>query len=213
MPKTILFDLDGTLIDSTEAILEAFDGACEDVNSQKFPHDKIKKLIGYPLDEMFSMLAQDCSKALDFVQAYKIRYRPISKPKTTLLPRAKEAVELATTFARCAVVTTKTAQYSQELLDHLGIGDSFEILIGRDSVEYPKPHPEPILKALEFMKIPPSNDVFMIGDTKLDLLCATAAGVCGIGVLCGYTDKKELSNYTQVVTYDAFEAVSYIRSL
>lgn len=212
MGKTILFDLDGTLIDSTEAILEAFDGACEDLGCEKYPHKEIKKLIGYPLDLMFQTLNGGIIDKWEFVEAYKLRYRPISKPKTTLLKGASQAVELASTFARCAVVTTKTALYSEELLEHLGIGHHFETLIGRDSVDNPKPHPEPINKALEFMQIKADHNCWMIGDTKLDLLSAQSAKICHAGVLCGYSSQEELSKYTKNIFVDAYEAVEFIKS-
>ena len=112
--RVILFDLDGTLIDSTEAILESFGYSFKFFN-QKTPDKKeIKKLIGLPLDIMFEELGAQKEKIWDYVDTYKNHYRKISAKKTKLLPFAKEAVEYANAFARLGIVTTKTALYSKE---------------------------------------------------------------------------------------------------
>jgi len=210
--KTILFDLDGTLIDSTEAILESF-GVAYDTFGRAMPEeDEIKKLIGHPLDMMFRMLGVPNSQADAYVDAYKEYYRLISRKKTTLLPLAKEAVKLAATIGTLGVVTTKTARYSEELLEHLGVMHYFEVLIGRESVTHPKPHPEPILKALSHLKADASR-TWMIGDTPMDLIAANEAGVQGIGVLCGYSTKYDLQKHTDCVLKDALDAVKHITRL
>jgi phosphoglycolate phosphatase len=207
----ILFDLDGTLIDSTEAILESFHFAY-DFYGYKHPSDEaIKALIGHPLDVMFATLGVEEEKVWDFVTVYKEHYREISTQKTVLLPHAREAVELASSFAKLGIVTTKTGKYSQILMEHFGLMDKFEVLIGREHVEHPKPHAEPILKALEAFDIE-DKDVWMIGDTELDLLCADAAGVKSIAVLSGYGTKEKLKKFTNVIFCDTFEAVMWLKS-
>lgn len=209
--KTILFDLDGTLIDSTEAILESFGVVYETFGKQVAHETEIKKLIGYPLDIMFMMLGVHASDAPSYVAAYKEHYRLISRRKTTLLPLAKEAIKHAATIARLGIVTTKTAHYSQELLEHLGVMHYFEVLIGRESVINPKPHPEPILKALEHLKAD-AKQTWMIGDTPLDLIAAREAGVHGVGVLCGYGEKFELEKHTSFIFSDTRDAIKMIAS-
>jgi phosphoglycolate phosphatase len=208
---TILFDLDGTLIDSTEAILESFFYACDCYDFAHPSADTVKKLIGYPLDIMFSQVGVEQTKVWDFVTAYKEKYREISKEKTFLLPKARETLQEAAKIARLGVVTTKTGRYSQELLEHFGVMCYFETLIGREHVTHPKPHSEPVLKALEAMSVAPTKDVFLIGDTKLDLLSAKSAGINAIGVLCGYGKKEELQKYGFVLQEDAFSAVAYLK--
>jgi len=207
----ILFDLDGTLIDSTEAILESFHNAFDFYN---YPHPKdkeIKALIGHPLDVMFSRLGVEDEKVWDFVTMYKEHYREISTLKTVLLPHARDAVELASSFADLGIVTTKTGKYSQILMQHFELMDKFRVLIGREHVEHPKPHAEPILKALEVFDIN-DKDIWMIGDTELDLIAADAAGVNSIGVLSGYDLKERLEKFTDVIFSDVYEAVKWLKS-
>lgn len=212
--KIILFDMDGTIIDSTEAIVSTFYHSFKVMEYDFQGNDEdIKSLIGYPLDIMYQELGIESEKAWDFVDAYKARYKVISKEKTLLLENAYEAIKLASSFARVSVVTTKTRLYTIPLLEHFDIHNDFEIITGRECVQNPKPHPEPILKTLEQMNYNPSiHDVWMIGDTKLDLIAAQEAKINSVGVLCGYGKEDELLEYTSYIKNDALSAVEFIKS-
>ena len=207
----ILFDLDGTLIDSTEAILESFHNSFK-VHNYLAPKDaEIKSLIGYPLDVMYSNLGVKQTEVWDFVETYKEHYRDISTQKTYLLESAKEAVVLASEFARIGIVTTKTGKYSQVLMEHFSLMEYFEVLVGREHVQKPKPDAEPILNALKIFDSDDS-DVWMIGDTKLDLISAKNAGVNSIGVLTGYDTRETIEKFTDVVFSDVLKAVEFLKS-
>ncbi|EIF50392.1 HAD family hydrolase [Sulfurovum sp. AR] len=208
----ILFDLDGTLIDSTEAILESFDVAFKTFGTAVPDEERIKAEIGHPLDVMFATLGVEASYVDAHVQAYKRHYRKISCAKTVLLPEAREAVELASQHARLGVVTTKTAKYSIELLEHMGLMTYFDVLVGREDVENPKPHPEPIFKALSKLQSE-RNIYWMIGDTPMDILAANAAKINSVAVTCGYADETLLLEHTDNVSKSALEAVKFITQL
>jgi phosphoglycolate phosphatase len=129
-----------------------------------------------------------------------------------LLPQAKEAVELASQHAVLGVVTTKTAKYSIELLEHMGLMHYFDVLIGREDVEHPKPHPEPILKALSKLQSD-KNRYWMIGDTPMDIIAAKAANIDSVAVTCGYADEVMLLEHTPNLSKSALEAVKFITQL
>ncbi len=206
---TILFDLDGTLIDSTEAILESFHNSF-DVHDHPHPKDEaIKALIGYPLDVMYRELGVEESKVWTFVGTYKEYYRVISTQKTVLLPKAKEAVEEAAKFARLGIVTTKTGKYSRILMEHFELMHHFEVLIGYEDVKNPKPHAEPIEKAMEQMGVT-KESCWIIGDTRLDIGSANNAGIKSVGVLSGYDNAEQLKTLTDVIENDAFQAVKRV---
>ena len=207
--KIILFDLDGTLIDSTEAILESFAVAFQTFNDEVPSNEAIKAEIGHPLDAMFITLGVEDAKVWDYVDAYKMHYRQISCAKTVLLKDAKKAVELAHKNATLGVVTTKTAKYSVELLEHMGLMAYFDVLIGREDVQNPKPDPEPIQKALA--KLPSDTDnIWMVGDTCMDMLAARSAKVGSVGVTCGYGSVESLTKCTDNIYQNALEAVQFI---
>ena len=89
--------------------------------------------------------------------------------------------------------------------------ESFKVLIGREHVEKPKPDAEPILKALEHFDLA-KKEIWMIGDTKLDLIAAQNAKIEAIGVLSGYDTKEKLLEYTKYINSTALDAVKFLRS-
>ncbi|MGB5965514.1 MAG: HAD family hydrolase [Sulfurimonadaceae bacterium] len=209
---TILFDLDGTLIDSTEAILESFHNSF-DVHEHPHPEDEaIKALIGHPLDVMYAELGVEHSRVWEFVGTYKEYYRVISTQKTVLLPNAREAVEEAAQFARLGIVTTKTGKYSRVLMEHFELMHHFEVLIGYEDVKNPKPHAEPIDKAVEQMGVS-KEKCWIIGDTRLDIGSANNAGIGSVGVLSGYDNLKQLKTLTDIIEDDALQAVRRLAKL
>jgi len=211
--KIVLFDLDGTIIDSTEAILESFEKAYVSFSVDVPDEEKIKSLIGLPLDVMFVKLGVDESEATAYVNAYKEHYRTIHTQKTVLLPNAKEAIVLAHGYAKLGIVTTKTSEYSRILLEHFDLMKYFDVLIGRQEVEHPKPNPEPVIKALAALDQSYGQVAYFVGDTEADMLAAEGAGIACVGVLCGYMSKEQLSECADFIKEDAFEAVKLIEKM
>lgn len=205
----ILFDLDGTLIDSTEAILESFHHSFDIQKHEHSSDEMIKALIGYPLDEMYKALGIDEKRVWDFVDTYKEHYRKISTEKTVLLEYAHEAILEAGKIARLGVVTTKTGRYSRELLENFGLMNAFEVLVGREDVTYPKPHAEPIHKAMSIMNCN-SDECWMIGDTRLDIASAQSAGIRSVAVTSGYDKHEQLLTLTEIIEKNALDAVRFI---
>ncbi len=212
MKPIILFDLDGTLIDSTEAILRSFEDSFKHFDMPVPEDEKVKALIGHPLDYMYTHLGVDPEKVWDFVDVYKSHYRQRSKPMTHFLPDAKAAIQEAATFARLGIVTTKTGEYSRILLEHMGVMEYFEVLIGREDVTHPKPDPEPIMMALEQMEVEDLDNCWMVGDTCMDLISARHAKIKSVGVLCGYGEEVKLRSCGERLQNNTFLAVKYIKN-
>lgn len=211
---TILFDLDGTLIDSTDAILESFEVAFKCFKYKVPNNDLIKAEIGYPLEDMFKSLEANNDDIANLVLEYKNHYREINREKTYLLNGAKEAIIKASEFATLGVVTTKTAHFSILLLENMDIMQYFDTLIGREDVVNPKPHPEPIYTALKRLNIDSDNrdNIWMIGDTIMDIISAKEAGIKSIGLSCGYGFEKDLKQHTNIIKDSALNAVIYIKN-
>lgn len=236
---TLLFDLDGTLIDSTTSILAGFREAFLKFDVE-YPGDKVvKDLIGYPLDYMFEKMGISINKVPNFIDAYKAKYKEIYLDQTSLKFDAKRALKIASEFANLGVVTTKTSKYSQILLEHLGIANFFDVIIGRDDVKEPKPAAEPInlalkrlgvnLKSVGNRRIFDNNlnlsekqsstsnfnmaneRIFMIGDTKLDALAAKNANIKSLGVRYGYGDEAQLLEHFDAVFDNVSQAVTYAK--
>lgn len=212
MNKTILFDLDGTLIDSTDAILNSFQGAFKALGLTSKNNEEIKNLIGYPLEQMFRMLYPDkVNLSKEFVLAYREIYAQIYLEQTTLLPKAKEALELGNEIADLGIVTTKGGKFTPILLDYLRVKKFFKTLITLEDVTNPKPSSEPIILALKRLNKTQEN-AYMIGDTILDIQAAISANITPLALTCGYGNENELKAHSMVFL-NAYEAVNYIARL
>ncbi|EEU7393218.1 HAD family hydrolase [Campylobacter jejuni] len=212
MNKTILFDLDGTLIDSTDAILNSFQGAFKALGLTSKNNEEIKNLIGYPLEQMFRMLYPDkVNLSKEFVLAYREIYAQIYLEQTTLLPKVKEALELGSEIADLGIVTTKGGKFTPILLDYLRVKKFFKTLITLEDVTNPKPSSEPIILALKGLNKTQEN-AYMIGDTILDIQAAISANITPLALTCGYGNENELKAHSMVFL-NAYEAVNYIARL
>lgn len=203
----LLFDLDGTLLDSIDGIYHSFTHACGVEFSPTL--DEVRSLIGLPLAEMFVKIGFDSKEAQNRAILYKNHYRKIYLQETKLLPNVIESLIMASGFAHLGVVTTKTALYSKHILQHFDILRFFKVVIGSEDVQHPKPSAEPILKALYSLPITPKEQVFMIGDTIYDLEAAQNAQINGVWVRSGYgvgLESRATASYDGV-----YEAVSAIR--
>lgn len=208
----ILFDLDGTLIDSTNAILNGFDAAFKAHDMPAPDKALAKSLIGYTLEDIFAGLGAPQDEIKSYIKAYRDYYLPRFLEQTTLLDGAKEAIEIASEFATLGVVTTKGSNSLSKLLQVLGVEQYFSVLVGRDDVVHPKPDAEPILCALKRLdRVADINDTFMVGDTPLDALAAKAAGVNPISVLCGYASYDILSKHNTAIFDTTLDAVKFIK--
>ncbi|MCX2716537.1 HAD family hydrolase [Helicobacter sp. MIT 21-1697] len=210
----ILFDLDGTLIDSTQAIYMSFCEAYKTMCAELPAFECVKNSIGHTLEDMFVQNGVARSEVQEYVKAYRIHYRVLMEEGTHLLPFAKEAIIKAYEFANLGIVTTKRGDFSQILLQKLGVWEYFDDIIGIESVRFPKPHTEPILKALEHLgaaqKGINNHKIFMIGDTSLDLSAAKNAHINAVGVLCGFGKRDDMESFNVPLCENTLAAVHYI---
>ncbi|MDR0746383.1 MAG: HAD-IA family hydrolase [Helicobacteraceae bacterium] len=211
MPKEtiVLFDLDGTLIDSTEAIVESFFVALDRFGISRPGDKEIVSMIGNPLTAMFERLGVAADILDGVVRSYKEHYQSICLEKTVLIDTAAEAVKTLENHARLGIVTTKTSHFSRMIIDHLGIGGAFETVIGFEDVTRTKPDAEPIKRALEALSYD-GGAAFMVGDTPIDMQAAQSAGVTPVGLLCGFAPKEELLAFTSALFETPLEAARYI---
>jgi len=194
----VVFDLDGTLVDSTRALLEACAAAWENVGLERPPDGAILELVGLPLLQIMDTLApgQD-SEAM--AEVYSRAYVKTAARHERLFDGMRAL--LARPF-RAAVAPGKSQRGAERAVNHHGLAERFEIVLGGNSVARPKPHPD-MLHAI--MAATGTEDLVMIGDTTYDLEMARAAGVKAIGVSWGHHSVERLRPLAPVV--DSVEAL------
>ena len=188
-----LFDLDGTLIDSIELILNSAKHAFTGRPGHVPDEAEWLSGVGIPLATMFRRYARD----EDEVGALIAKYREYQLEHHDRLTRCYDQVVETVDFLRaaghpCAIVTSKTGWLAQRGLDHVGLGQHFDVVVGCDSCERHKPDPEPVLMALDRLGYEPENAVF-VGDSVHDMLAGNAAGVTTIAALWGPFSREDLA--------------------
>ncbi|HEY6207614.1 MAG TPA: pyrophosphatase PpaX [Gemmatimonadales bacterium] len=194
MLSTFLFDLDGTLIDSIELILRSYRHTMRAHRGLEPPDEVWMQGLGTPLRVQFRHWTEDPAE----IEAMVATYRAYNLEHHDELVRPYEGVVAAVRDLRrkgrtLGLVTSKMREGALRGLELAGLEDHFEVIVGADDVTHPKPHPEPVLKALEQLGAPAADTVF-IGDSRHDIECGRAAGVKTAAVLWGPFDRTHLAD-------------------
>jgi HAD superfamily hydrolase (TIGR01509 family) len=211
-----MFDLDGTLVDSPRAIVEAFAVAFEAMGLEPRDPDDVRATIGLPLEQAFGKLLgvpQDDPRAAEGVAHYQEAFRSVILPRARSLVFPGVAEGLAALRRAGVVVTVATSKFhasADALLTAAGLRHHIAVLVGADDVTHPKPHPEPGLLILERLGARPGHAV-MVGDTTHDLRMAEAAGVTSVAVTYGVHERAELEAAGPAYVADTFpQVVEYL---
>jgi len=192
-PVAVLFDLDGTLIDSIELILNSARYAFRDRDGYVPSDAEWLTGVGIPLVNMFRRYATDEAE----VDALIGKYREYQLEHHDRLVRCYDAVVETVDHIRAAghpvaIVTSKTGWLAKRGLDHVGLGPHFDVIIGCDSCQRHKPDPEPVHVALDRLSYRPDEAVF-VGDSVHDIQAGRAAGVTTIAALWGPFTREDLA--------------------
>lgn len=209
MLKAVVFDLDGTLIDSTEAILASFVHTFKHVGDPVPSDEEIMKYISVPLEKHFAELTD--RDPVEMATIYREHYFDTCTLGTHLLPGARETLnKLLRAELRLAVATSKSTRGSEIILDDLGIDHFFEFVVGADAVQNHKPHPEALNVSREKLGIEP-EEMLYVGDTKYDTEASKNAGVACVAVASGYAPREELEALEpEYVASDMYEVAAYV---
>ena len=198
--KLILFDLDGTLIQSTKIILDVFKKVIKDYFDEDVESQKLTSFLGQTLHQTFGLYTDD----LQLIDQIIISYRKMTEERLNqsleAYPHAKETCEyFLDKGIRVGVVTSKMNEVALNHLKLAGLDGCIEHLIGYDDVINHKPDAEPILKSLEYFQVEP-QDVVYVGDHENDIKAAKAAGTLACAVTYSNRLKEMLlENPTYVI--------------
>jgi pyrophosphatase PpaX len=183
-PIAILFDLDGTLVDTVPFILEAVRHAFEGYGTCPTDAEWIAG-IGTPLRVQLASFARRPEDVNSLFERYRSFWLARHDERTRAFPGAVETVEaLAGAGHPIGVVTAKIEQGAFRTLRHTGLLPHVQAVVGADSCANAKPHPEPVLLALSRLGSSP-REALLVGDSPHDIAAAKAAGARAVAALWG----------------------------
>ncbi|HDN67653.1 MAG: haloacid dehalogenase [Candidatus Latescibacterota bacterium] len=188
----VIFDLDGTLIDSSPDIVHCANLALRELGLSPITIEQAKKGIG-PGSEKFTrmMLPRgEENRAEEFLRLYRSFYIERCTRGTRLYPGVKDVLERLGKFT--LVLTTNKPRYmAEKILRHFGLWEYFGLCLGPEDVSNPKPDPEMICKALNHLGEVPQT-AMVVGDTCNDILAGKRAGTKTCAVTYGYSSRQLL---------------------
>ena len=189
--KLVIFDLDGTLADAYEAISKSVNFILQKLGRPKASYLKIRKAVG--LGDRRLLAAFVPEKDLDSALSIYRRHHRISLKKySRLLPYSKGVLEyLRGNKIKAAIASNRPTEFTNILLNSLGIKGCFDYVLCADKLTEGKPNPEIILKILRELKINPREALY-VGDMVVDIETGHNAGVKAIAVLGGSSTLAEI---------------------
>lgn len=207
---TVLFDLDGTLVNTFRSIYEALNHTLRAFGGSPLEEETIRPLIGVPLWEILKdyIRPNDVHLALE---TYRERQLEVLFQDTHLMPYVRETLEeLRERHRMMGVVTNKPGWMARNILDHYDLTAFFGVVLGVDEVTRPKPRGDGILEAARELGAA-SASLLYVGDSVVDVLAARDAGVDVLIVEGGASDCRDLAKMDVVVVPDLRCLVRFIQ--
>jgi pyrophosphatase PpaX len=185
----VLFDLDGTVIDSGAIILASMRHAAKEVLGADVPDEELMAAVGGPgLEAQMHALAPD--RVEELVTVYRAHNEPLHDGLVCCAGIDDVLVRLKDEGRRLGIVTAKRRTTVELAFDRVPIAHLFETVVGGDETERNKPDPEPLLLALERLGARP-DDAAYVGDAPFDVKAAKAAGLFSVAVTWGGIHARE----------------------
>jgi phosphoglycolate phosphatase len=182
----ILFDVDGTLIDSERCIIASLEHALRDCGGMCDP-SCVKDQIGLPLEAIIRHVSRGIADESipRVIDAYRQHYPRFDDELTRLFPGTHAVIDaLHRDGMTLAVATNKLTQRARTTLDRFGLAARFDPIVGSDQVARPKPHPDIVHRVLQLTGRR-ADEALMVGDTSWDVEMAHAAGIASCAVTWG----------------------------
>lgn len=189
MRPVIVFDLDGTLVDSLPDILDSFLVAFSSVGLAAPAESAARRVLGRPLEAMYGAFAPE-ARVPELCRAYRARYAEHLADRSTPYPGVPELLlELRRRGYLRAVASTKRTETARRLVEATGLGPYLDHVEGTDAAPY-KPAPDVVLRALDAVG---GRGEWMVGDASSDIEAGRAAGLKTYAVTWGTHGPEELA--------------------
>ena len=208
--EVILFDLDGTLTDSIDGIVNAVCYACKELGIRIPTQEELLEFIGPPMTYSFTthfgLEGEELEKAIDLYHVYYTdRGWKENRVIDGIVPMLEE---LKAKNKRMALCTNKPEHYAQQIMDLFGLTEYMEF-IGGSSYEADRMYKWKVIKhTLDSMDVKDKNTAVMVGDSHFDVEGADRVGVKTIGVTFGYGTRQELENAGAILVVDTPQEIT-----
>lgn len=192
----ILFDLDGTLTDSSPGIMNSIVYALKKYNIRVENTDDLRKFLGPPLHESFrDFYGFDDEKSMEAVGFYREYFSTKGLLENEVYSGIREMLEdLKDNGKRLILATSKPQPFTDRIMEHFDLANYFEFIAGSNMDGTRSKKAEVIAYALESCGITGKSNVVMVGDREHDIIGAKTVGIDSVGVEYGYGDYDELSD-------------------
>jgi len=179
----VLFDLDGTVVDSGSIILASMRHATREVLGEEYADEELMQAVGGPgLEAQMAVFAPD--QVDELVRVYRAHNEPLHDELEACAGMESVLVRLHEEGRRLGVVTAKRRSTVELAFERVPLAHLFETIVGGDETERHKPDPEPLLLAAKRMSANPAETAY-VGDSPFDVMAAKAAGMHAIAVTWG----------------------------
>lgn len=206
--KLLVFDWDGTLMDSESHIVASMQAAMGDLGLEQLPSGAIRNIIGLGMREAVNALYPE-QRDEDFIQAFAEAYRGyylVPHAAQSLFPGAREVLHnLLEQGYLLAVATGKSRRGLNQALEEYGMAQLFHGSRCADETQS-KPHPQMLLEIIEELHISPGQTI-MIGDTEYDMEMAQKAGSASIAATYGVHHRDRLLRYNPLYAIDEIKGL------
>jgi phosphoglycolate phosphatase len=204
----VVFDLDGTLVDSRQDLTDAVNHALLSVGRPERPMNEVVRHVGNGMHALLTAVLGPAEPAVfeKAVAGFRDFYQAHCLDKTRLYEGAFETLAALAGMARLGIVTNKPVGFTERILEGLGVRARFASVVGGDSVAEKKPHPAPVLKALEGLGAKPA-EALMVGDGHQDVLSGRAAGTRTCAARYGFGFTEEVTRLQPDYFVDSFSEI------
>lgn len=208
----IIFDLDGTLIDSAADLATAVNRMYAKLSLPAMPIDTIKSWVGNGSVKLVQRALaahgiEDEAKVMATHEIFLVEYASCSTDATSAYDGVITGIKkLKSAGFRLAICTNKPTRYLPGILAHFGWQDSFDAVLGGDALPTKKPNPAPLIHISNKLGVSP-DDAIMVGDSKNDVLAGQAAGMMTLALSYGYNYGEPIAAMHPDAVFDDFGAL------
>ncbi len=210
MIKGLLFDADGTLIDTYDIILESMRATVNERFGYDIADDDLMQGVGTPLLDQMMRFCADETKAEEMVAAYRAHNDAIHDDRVHAFPGTRAALDLFATHGyKMGVVTSKRHELAVLGLEICGLADCFEFVIGSDDWPEHKPSPGPVVHGCDLLDLSPKECLY-IGDSPYDIQAGSAAGCTTVAALWGMFSTDELMRESPDIACESLHVLAKV---